>query len=303
MSNFLDKLQNRKNASVTLAHRIALHLSRFNEKILIVEGGEDLYFYSSMAKRELSASNLQFFIGGGRKNVLDTIDALDSLGKSKGYFAIVDRDFNFEDPVILNGNILVIDVHSFENFFGERAVLIDIGRAFFGLEPGEDLEEWSACVSQFLSSIETELIYEHALAVFCFNRGLRCLLSNVSITDILEFSEQGNLVRTNNATNEFIRQAQVDVSHLNQSEIDTIQNLLKQKSWREFVRSHYFWTCFVKVMNNFRKKLDEKLQKNRMNRARTRSELTSRHALEAATPQISTPPMIQDFLLRTVAAA
>lgn len=170
MSIFLNMLQERKNASVTLAHRIALHLSRFNEKILIVEGGEDLYFYSSMVKRELPDKNIQFFVGGGRKNVIDTVDALDSLGKERGYFAIVDRDFYFDDPNILRGTILVIDVHSFENFFGERPTLIDIGKAFFGLEPGEDLEEWSACVSKFLTSIQTELIYEHAVAVFCFKK-------------------------------------------------------------------------------------------------------------------------------------
>lgn len=296
MTSHLEALQQRKDAAVSLAHKVALHTSRSADKIVVVESGDDFYFYSALATRCVPETNFQFFSGGRRRSVIETIKALKLLGKEHRCFGIVDRDFHFDDPEIIEDRILVIDVYSFENYFGNEKDIINIGRSFFALEPGENLNEWLEYTKRFLSTLPSAFAHEHAVALACFRNDIKCTLSNVNYDHIVSIDRDGSVKTIPGSSVEFRKKCGVDEEKFEKLDFLEYTKEIESSDWRRVIRGHYFWDCFVKMINIFRSTLDEKFVLSRTSRSRTKSELNSRHILEAATSHITPPATVTKFL-------
>lgn len=304
MGEFLDKVNARYEAPEAVAHRVALFLSSTDKRAVIVEAGDDVHFYCTLLRRLESDRPVEFFRGYGRPKVLKALEMLSDLGKIDQSFAIVDRDLNTEDPHMLHsGHCLVLDVYSYENYFENVELLVDVGKVFFSLDHGTSpLIRWSAIVQRFLETLPGSLRLEHAVALQCRLQGLNCNLGCFRVTVHLQLDAQGTVKREPNTTEHFLREVRVDKTQISAIDTKSCEDVLASRPWQATFRGHFFWTMFVKLLNQFRLSLDRELASSKQNRSRTRSELTERHAMEAATSLLPFPPFLRDFLSSVVAS-
>lgn len=304
MVKFFDALEARKNKSLALAHKIALYISSYRKPALIVEGGEDLFFYSALSLRQFSHIGIQFFVGNGRPGVLETISSLEKMGKKGLYYGIIDRDFEFEiDRVIMDGRVFVTKYYSFENYFGEKESLISIGKSFFALEHGQEIDRWTAYIENMILTIQEALFEIHVYALCCHATRKKCLMANISALDLVEIDADGSLKTVKCALEIFIENSNMNIEDLPAEIIGQCTEKLREMDWKIFIRGHYFFEIFVKMINQFRLKLDAERRTHGQSRARTKAELSLRHTLEAATSCIPTPDFVSDCLTAIAGAA
>jgi hypothetical protein len=194
-----------------------------------------------------------------------------------------------------------LDVYSYENFFADRSVLRNIGRAFFALCPGgsEDAE-WGSLVDRFLATVPDSLEEEHALAFWSQRQGVACIMGNFSASAHLTIENDGSVVRKANTNPEFIRATGVLVGPNDAAEITQCRRRLTQEDWRRAFRGHYFWELFVRLLDQFRARLIARPSTSTMVRSRMKAQMSPRHALEAAVPFVPIPVELGNFFARIV---
>ncbi len=216
MGEFLDKVKARYDAPEAIAHRVALYLSTPDRRAVVIEASDDLHFYCSLVRRLGSKRPVEFYPGHGRSKVFKTLDVLTALGKFDRTYAIVDRDLNIDDPPLLySGHCLVLDVYSYENYFANQSILVDIAKTSFGLEFGAaPILSWHLIAKNFMITLPESLRIEHAMAYGCRLTKSNCNLSNFRVTLHLDIDEAGHVKRTPDTTAQFIRETSLDESSI-----------------------------------------------------------------------------------------
>ena len=300
MGDFLNRVDRLRVAPVSVAHRVALFLSSSERRAVISEGGDDTMFYSVLMKKnypEKIQPVVEFFAAQGRKRVLDAMDVLQNMGKLDRSFAIVDRDFHFNDPSTLSdGHCLVLDVYSFENLFGDSKILINMGKLFFGLEPGSPhLADWTLSVDMFLGSLQETLIGEHAIGLWCKINSKNCALSDFKVARHLKCCANGAVTSVADIKQKFIDETSSDLIEASEEDISNFEIQLAGMPWQLWFRGHYFWILYVNMLNAFRESIDSDRKTLKQSRSRTRQELSARHVIEAATSFVPCPMQLIRF--------
>jgi hypothetical protein len=298
MGDFLDRVSERRNAPVALAHRISLLISKNGKKALIVEAGDDVMMYGALIRRFGVFGRADIFPAEGRGKVISALTALSELGKHDYSYAIIDRDFHFDDPTLMFGDhCYVLDHYSVENLFLDLDTLVEIGYNFLALDPdGAERELWYSSVARFLGSLGNSFIEEHAIAVACLLQKANCNMSNFDISQATSANMDGSFDVLGNASDDFIRLAQINREHITAQNLEKGLRLVCGRPVQSYFRGHYFWTLFVRMFNNFRSELDQSYQQQRRARSRTRAVINERHALEAAMPFAPVPASLERFL-------
>lgn len=297
MGVFLEQVASRLNSPEALAHRVVLYLRNTERKALIVEAGDDLIFYSALLRRHKNRAPIELFAANGRNKVIFALSTLQKMGKKDCSYAIVDRDFNVDEPDrLLDGHCLVLDVFSFENYFGDKEVLYDIGKVFFALDPDSDfLTLWNNAVVKFLECLPTVLKKEHSVAMSCHAAKANCNLNDFKLFSHISVTREGNISMLDGVFERFIEEARVDLAAVDSKKIEENNATLNERCWKQWFRGHYFWKILIKFINIFREYLDDLWRHLKISRARTKPEITERHALEAATSFLPTPQHLEPF--------
>lgn len=304
MGEFLAEVAARAVRPESLAHRISLRLSLTDAYPVVIEAGDDAFFYTAMALRLRFSRELEFFVADGRPKVLSALQILTDMKKMERVFGIVDRDFHFEDPqTLFDGHCLVLDVYSFENYFMEHEHLINIGARMLSLEPGSDAHaEWVSISKNFLDHLRGSLRPEHAAGLWCRNKKKTCNLNNFRCVKYVTSNPDGSLSRSSDVLDRFKVETNADLEEATDNAIDECLKLLDGMPLSMGMRGHYFWEMFVELLNKYRLAVDEKLKAAGSSRARTRTSIDQRHAVEASTSLIAVPELVGKFLTMIVAS-
>ena len=303
MGEFLDSVNQRAAAATPLAHRIALYLNSPERRAVIVEAGDDQFFYAALLKRRSHRRQVEFFLGLGKTKVISTLDVLADLKKLDRSFGIVDRDFDFDSPERTHGgHCLILDVYSYENYLVNLRTIVELGKAAFGLEGGSpEAGRWELCVGTFLETSVEALHREHAEALWCRRNGRTCHLNNFDPIPALVLTDVGSVQRRLDTNDAFITQTSADLVGITDQIRDDLCVELRTRGLGRTVRGHYLTRMLVRVLNLFRVSLDGQFGTQGRSRTRTRVEISERHALEGAVNFFATPPIMEKYLDEVVA--
>jgi hypothetical protein len=297
MGAYLDAVTAKKDTPIAMAHRIALLIDKSGKKALIAEAGEDYFFYSAVAKRLGVSAKMTAFAAHGKPKVLETLDALFLLGKKESSYAIIDRDFDFSSPsYIKDGHCLVLDEAAVESLFIEDESMDEIGKSFFALEEGgPEHELWINRCRTFKKSLDSVLINEHAIALYCHEHKSVCNLNNVTANQLTSENVDGSVEDTPNSMDEFLRLTSAVPPST--EEIEANADRIRERSIAERLRGHYVWQMFVRTLNSFRVIIDARAQAGQRARSRTRLVLNERHSFDAASTSVSIPARLKEFMI------
>jgi len=229
--------------------------------------------------------------------VISALEILNLLGKGDRSYAIVDRDFNLDDPALTaDGHRLTIEFYSVESYFADRDALLEYGQSQLGLEAASaERQRWTEAVDVFLGSVCDTMIEQHVVALWCRDRAKNCNLSNFNPGSYTTIDELGNVTAAAEFEVAFRMQANPDSVLATESELQSCRSKLNARPWQVWFRGHYFFALFVKFLNVFRKAIDEENRAAGRPRTRTRAEITERHAFEAGTNFVPVPQIVEAF--------
>lgn len=297
MGEFLERVSARARNPEAVAHRVALFLSNEDRRAVIVEAGDDAFFYGSLFRRMGRSQNrIEFFQDNGRDLVIRSLDILIQM-KKRHAFSIIDRDFDFyRDSLTHNGHCLTTRFHSAESYVAEERPLFEIGKSLFALEVGsESLTSWSQACSRFSTGIGSLLRDEHAVAAASYREARVCLLANFRVKDHISVDEEGGLSLKLGSYEQFLRITGCKIDKDFDRTVKDVRSDLDKMDWRMWFRGHYFWSVFVSFLNSFRNKLDIDNKNKNRNRSRTRADLTERHVYEVGAAFVPIPGEIESY--------
>lgn len=129
----------RSRPSVLKIRWLGFNYGKRFRRVLVVEGKEDKVVYSQWMQRLQVERNYEFFVAGGRRNVLK-VKHFESDDESEVYF-FVDADFDENSDLAIDDRIYVLPRYSIENYLVCPSVLRECLQTGFDLDGHPEVRE------------------------------------------------------------------------------------------------------------------------------------------------------------------
>ena len=183
MATIIQQMESRKDRLAVAQMKYNQLRSRMpNAEIAVVEGSEDVIFYSSIFRRTGNSTTECFFVANGKDNVLGLRRLLltsKDMVRGGGVVFCVDRDFDDMKGHLVGSDVYMTPTYSIENILVCRAAMKRLLLADFKLGEADliqDLEKILALFDSLLAQHATELAEANEL-IHCVRQ--ERLLGNV----------------------------------------------------------------------------------------------------------------------------
>lgn len=296
MTSFLEKIEARRNATTALAHKIVLFLGEAGRSALITEAPDDIHFYDVMFSKAGALQGLAIYSANGRKAALQTKQMVETISPGASVFAVVDRDFNFDEPSGVHGGILCINVYSIENYLYSEDLILRFIESYFALSPlNEEREIVRQRVIAMFESIPASLIDIHALAVLARRHEKECLLNSVQINRLLRLQDDGTVVSIDVAIDEFCAMSRLQLAEFDHDAVVNAKAELERIEPKAWIRGHFLFDIILKCIEACRVTLDNLFRQKSYSRTRTRVALQAQSLFSILCHQLEVPHEIREL--------
>lgn len=221
------------------------HLFYSGFYIVIVEGSSDCPFWNKFFPSEINGYKIKLKPVGGRLEVQNYIDEL-LIHKTK-YAVALDSDYRFFlGHLYDNPRIIETKYHSIENLMLCPSVIVSIIRNL-----SHKIEYEHLHVNQWLDHFD-QATYSLMVADFIIeknNLGQKCVGDNCFPFLVKNHDPNFDTVKINNF---------IEKLNLSKTELDEIDNMLKEYKSRFHIRGHFFFSAVLCFINYEVKKIRKK---------------------------------------------
>ena len=253
-------IEDREKANVAFLKLKQLYNKSSDSVFLIVEGKDDVAFYTCICLRYAKFVNAEIIPANNRRNVISTYDALDwSVYSTERVFFFVDRDLSdiTNEYTPQAPNVYVSDSYSIENSLFDQSLLITAIKVIYGVVDlsGDEISEITRLYNQAYGDFLSFFIPIMSWILNWRISGNKCNLNNLN---------DGISYRINQGRFEIVEGYQIQETVVNYihtacsvayitQDINSYTRMIEQHGGIEKnIRGKYLKTFFVKFFNSIR---------------------------------------------------
>ena len=297
-------VKDREEANVALLKLKQKYRSYANDVCLVVEGKDDIAYYTCILVRYPQFSKAEIIPASNRKKVVDTYKSVDwNVYSRQRVLFFVDRDLSDitgeETPVATN--VYVTDDYSIENSLFTEDLFFVILRIFFGIEElsPDEVERLSKIYSDAKNEFGRIFMPIMSWVLHWRTNGISCNLNNLNSGDFYrvsagvleikdEFKDPGNLAI------EIHTQCGVPYSEYDLS--DYKKSICDHVGIQRNIRGKYVRSFFVKLLKSVALSIETIFPERK--KAKAIVEIGPGNALQLLCGYMKTPESLHSFLMQ-----
>lgn len=297
-------IKDREQAKVALIRLKQVYKPQGDTYYFIVEGKDDIAFYSCVCTRYPKLSSAEIIPANNRKNVVDTYASVDwSIYSKKRVLFFVDRDLSemTSEYTPEDINIYVTDMYSIENSLFNKQLFILILKVFYGLNDMSP-EEITRIEGLYQSALERFYSQFYFIMSWILNwrmNGIKCNLNNINDGDIYCFDKGAFIIKEAYKEPEAIARfihisCGVEYQEQDITEYKTI--LDSHGGIARNIRGKYLRTFFVKLLNSVTKSYQDMFSSGLIPKPVV--SIGTANALQLLCGYMQIPESLNEFLLQ-----
>ncbi len=253
-------IEDREKANVAFLKLKQLYKKTADNVFLIVEGKDDIAFYTCICLRYAKFSNAEIIPANSRKNVISIYDAIDwTVYSESRVFFFVDRDLSdiTNEYTPHAPNVYISDSYSIENSLFDQTLLITAIKVIYGVVDlsSDEINEITRLYNHAYEGFTSFFIPIMSWILSWRINGYKCNLNNLN---------DGAFYRINQGQFEIVEEYQVSENIVNYihtacnvtyvaQDINSYSRMIEQHGGIEKnIRGKYLKTFFVKFFSSIR---------------------------------------------------
>ena len=251
-------IQEKESANIGLLTLKQKYHPYSEEKYFIVEGKDDVAYYTCLLTRYTQGRQVNIIAAGNRLAVVETYKKMDwSFYAPNRIFFFVDRDLSFftKEDTPTASNVYVTEEYSIENAIFTRELLITALRTFYNINDLEESEE------EVLLNLYDEAKKQHAQIFFNIMswilywrlNNINCNLNNLNSGDFYKIN-CGRFELQDDFKESIEIERKIHLScgvTYEEVDISDVKNMLQKcDDWQRYIRGKYVRDFFVKFLQS-----------------------------------------------------